>query len=100
MSNLGTFNKQPAEVVPLTIDFGSEMATGETLASAVSRGILQNGVVDNTILQGSPQITGNKATQIVKAGSSGVTYTLEITATTNLGSVYQMEITVPVAEIP
>lgn len=71
-------------------DYSQVLASGETISSAVASVLVMNGIDLNpsAILVGAPSISGNKVSQRISGGNDGVTYRIEMVATTSLGNVY------------
>lgn len=95
MAILGTFIKQPADVVDYDVDFGTEwLPTGDKLASA-SASVTPSGLtLGSTIID----VTETVVKQWVSGGTAGTTYKVEITATTDAGRVKQVEFKVKLKE--
>ncbi len=97
---VGQVSKQPGELFPLTIDFSPELATGETVTSAVvtTRDATTGVDTSSTIKSGSHTVASPKVTQKVTAGATGDRHILTIKATTSAGNVYEGEIELHIRE--
>jgi hypothetical protein len=92
MSNL-TANqrlcKQPAEKRKFSMDFAALLSTSEvitTISSITSEEI--NGDTSDLIISGQ-NINGSKVEMFIESGTSGKTYRVEITVSTNGGQILQ-----------
>lgn len=83
---LGTFTQQPAETLDYDIDFTDRLA-GDTIASATAT-ISPTGP---TMLAPMVISAGAKTKHWISDCTGGVTYKIEVTATTNGGRVIQAE---------
>lgn len=93
-------DKQPDETFPITVEFDTELASGETIASAVVTATnMDTGETSTaTVLSGSVIVSSPDVTQKVTAGAAGSWHRIEFTATTTNGNVYQHEVDVRVSE--
>jgi hypothetical protein len=94
MPILGTFNKQPNEVLDYDISFAEWIPAGDTIVQAVA-------VADDGITLGETLIdpTGLLVKQWVEGGTSGETYKIQITVTTDDGRVKEAEFKIKVKEV-
>jgi hypothetical protein len=96
---LGTYSKQPGEKLDYDIDFSEWLPIGDTIQSnTVSVEIAP----DNTLVVTTPGVissTGKVVKVWVEAGTSGLTYQVNIVATTVGGRVKEVEFKVRVKEI-
>lgn len=83
--------KDPTESVVVEFDFDGEM---ESVTSAVVTATVHSGTDANPsgILYAAPQVSGDKVTQRIQAGVSGVTYTLRCEATAGLDVVVRSDL--------
>ena len=97
---LGQVSKQPGELFPLTVDYTPELATGETVSSAVvtSRNAATGADSSATILSGAVTVASPKVTQKVTAGTSGDRHIITMLATTSTGNKYEGEIELHIRE--
>ena len=90
-------SKDPDETYPVSYGFAAHLATGETISTAtVTATIVSSGASASSILSGSPQISGSTVTQLVTAGTSGVTYKLTFRVTTSDSNIYEVSAKLPV----
>lgn len=94
MALLGSFTKQPREVLDFDISYATVLA-GRT--DTVTGVVLEVTPVGLTL--GPAVITDNIAKGKVSAGTTGVSYTVTAIATTTAGLVYEDEILVLVEEV-
>ena len=78
----------PSEWRVLTFDFSDDLATGETLTTAVTVAVAVIKGVDGTptgILSGSPtfNVENTKILQAVKASTEGNTYAIKVVSSTS-----------------
>lgn len=89
MSMVVTQSKLVGETVSVQFDFTSLLAPGETISGdAVTASVFAG--LDNTpsaILSGSPTVSGATISQKITAGTAGVVYLLNASATTSAGQV-------------
>jgi hypothetical protein len=91
--SLGTYSKQPAEVVPAGswgVDFNPDCRTGETISSAT---ITVSTVTGDTspLTAGAAVIDGTKVTCSITGGSDGNTYKVTILATSSIAGKYEAD---------
>ena len=94
MAILGTFNKQPNERLDFDIDFSEWVPAGDRIVSAMSTGDV--GVTLDPVVINP---TGLVVKQWVSGGTTGVTYKVQITATTQDGRIKEAEFKVKVKEV-
>jgi hypothetical protein len=95
---MDTFNKQPADVIDINIDFSEYLPSGDTIVGATKgfegtddgQLVLGNTVINNTTLV---------VTQWVSAGTSGQTYQVKVTMTSAAGRVKEVDFKVKVKEL-
>src|SRR5688572_33173139 len=95
--------KQPAEIVPFSVDFASILAVGESITGVTFKAYTSAGTdATATLAQGTVAVDGTIYTQMVKAGVGipKTTYLLELEATTNLGQIRQAERKLIVKTVP
>jgi hypothetical protein len=92
--------KQPSESFPVGIDFTNDLATGETISSAVTTALrLSDGEdVSAEILTGVELIATPVVAKRVIAGDPGELYRMQITITTSGLNTYEHEVDIPVEE--
>lgn len=100
---LGTFYKQPVDILDFDIDFSPFFTDGDTLASTGNPAIpspLDVTVSPEGLTLGYTFVIGNgtKIKQWVSGGTDGVRYKISVTATSNAGRVKQVEFVVRVKE--
>lgn len=80
--------KFTTEVKSLSFDFSQVLASGETLSTAVCTVLVIDGIdpTPSGLLSGAASIVGSKIYQQVRNGTTGVTYRLVATVTTNAGN--------------
>lgn len=90
---LGSVAKQPSEILPVTIDFTAELATGETVVSAVvtSRNAATGVDSSATILSGGASVATPRVSQKVTAGTSGDKHIITMLATTSASPINKYE---------
>lgn len=68
-----------------TFDFTSKLSSGETLSTASVAATVYSGTdaSPSALVSGSSTISGQKVTQVITAGTEGVTYKLICTVTTS-----------------
>jgi len=79
-------SKDPTEIVPVLFDFTLQLASGETITTAICNVTVNTGTdaTPNSIKSGVALINGTKVTQWVQAGIAGVNYHILCTITTSL----------------
>lgn len=82
-------DKKAAERVRVGVDFVRLLATGETISTAAVVASVLRGedLAPADLLDGAGSIDGTTIWQELQDGTPGVYYTLEFTATTNIGHV-------------
>lgn len=92
MAIIGTMQKQPGENLDYDIDFSDWIPEGDYIASAVVTPI-------TGIAVGVVTVFDDYFVKVwLSGGTSGTTYKLEVTATTNNGRIKQAEFKVKVRE--
>ena len=68
-------------------DFGSDLATGETLLTPTITATVYSGTdaTPSNLVYGSPTISGTKVTQLLSAGTLGVIYEVLCSVLTSAG---------------
>jgi hypothetical protein len=99
MSVLGTYIKQPAEVSDYDIDYTDWLADGDAVADsvgAVTHTVMPSGLT----LDVDPVVTnsGTRTKHWISGGTHGVTYKVEVTATTTGGRTIQNEFKIKVKD--
>lgn len=95
MALLGTFTKQPREILDCDIDYTAVLAgRTDTIASQTSE-VSPSGALTVTSLTRD----GNKIKAVVSGGTVDTLYKLTILATSSAGLVYEDEITILVEEV-
>jgi hypothetical protein len=81
-----------------TFDYTPVMGSSETINSATCTAVVKEGtdVSPSSILVGSPSINGFKVSQRISGGIDGVTYSIQMTATTSLSNIYTVVGDLPV----
>jgi hypothetical protein len=89
-----------------TFDYTPVMGSGEFILSPTTTptgqptctAVVKEGTDSNpsAILVGSPVVSGFKVAQRISGGIDGVTYSIQMTATTNLGNIYTVVGDLPV----
>lgn len=94
MAILGTFPKQPLERLDYDIDFSEWLSVGDTIVNATV--IAATGITAEAPLIDTTQ----KVVKVwVTGGTSGVTYKVQVTATTSEGRIKEGEIRIKVKEV-
>ena len=90
---VGAVSKQPSEFFPLTINFTPDLATGETVVSAVvtSRNAVTGVDSTATICSGAATVATPRVTQKVTAGTNGDKHIITMLATTSASPVNKYE---------
>lgn len=92
MSQLGSFKKQPVEKLDYDIDYSAWLTDNDGLNSAVA-------TVDPPGLQlPSPTVSSPRLKLWASGGTSGTTYKVSITATTDDGRIKQDELSIKVKD--
>lgn len=95
--------KQPAEVVPFSVDFGFILAPTEAITSSAFKAYTFAGTdATSTLAEGTIAVDGTVYTQMIKGGVGipPTTYLLELEAITNLGQKRQAERKLEVKTVP
>jgi hypothetical protein len=94
MPILGTFSQQPNEVLDYDISFTDWIPDGDTIISA-------NATADTGITLGDTLIdpTGKIVKQWVEGGTSGSTYKIQLSVTTDDGRVKEAEFKIKIKEV-
>lgn len=79
-------------------DYTPVMGSSETISSATCTAVVKEGTdaSPSAILVGSPSISGFKVSQRISGGIDGVTYSIQMTATTSLSNIYTVVGDLPV----
>lgn len=93
MAILGTYQKQPNDVLDYDIDFSRWIADSDLIISVVATADVGITLLTTTIVN-----SGKSVKQWVSGGVSGVTYKIQIRATTSEGRVKEDEFKVKVKE--
>ena len=94
MALLGSFSKQPREILDFDIDYTTVLAgRSDTLASQT----VEVSPAGLTIV--SSTISGNKIKVTISSGTDTISYKVTTLATTTAGLVYEDEVTVLVVEV-
>lgn len=85
--------KLVGETVTETFDFTSRLAASETISTQVVTAVVYTGTdaSPSSIISGSASASGQKVTQKITAGTSGVVYLLTCTITTSAGQTLLLE---------
>lgn len=78
--------KDPQEVVVLTFDFSAEAAAVSSPVVTVAHDSGEPDAASASVPDGSPQVSGGKVLQRVKAGVDGANYVLRCTASDGNGN--------------
>jgi len=96
---LGTYSKQPAEKLDYDIDFSEWLPIGDTIQSNVVDVEIEPDANLTVISPGIISANGKVVKVWVEDGTSGLTYQVNIIATTVGGRVKEVEFKVRVKEI-
>lgn len=98
MSRVELEPKNAAEIATETFDFTSRCAASETLSTATVATAVYSGATGATALtlHGAATISGQKVTQRVGGGDSGVVYLLTCTVTTSTGQTLALSAYLPI----
>jgi hypothetical protein len=97
MALLGSFTKQPREVLDCDIDYSAVLAgRTDTIASQVAE-VSPSGA--GALSAATPTRSGNVVKVVVSGGLTNTPYKLTILATTTAGLVYEDEVTILVEEV-
>ncbi len=90
--------KLTGETLPARVNFLSQLAVGETVSSVVCTASVLSGTdaSPSSIISGSGTLSANVFTQILTAGTAGVTYLLTFTATTSASNIIVINATLVV----
>ncbi len=94
MALLGSFTKQPREVLDFDIDYSTVLAGRSDTITGVVLEVAPSGLTLTT-----PTITGNISKAKVSSGTASVMYKVTALATSSAGLVYEDEINVLVEEV-
>lgn len=85
--------KRPTELGPVTFDFSSSLASGETISTQVVAATVYSGTDSNpsAILSGAATVSGKVVSQKLTTSVSGVLYQLVCTITTSAGNTYTQQ---------
>lgn len=86
------FKKYAIEEYSIDLDWTGELPTGKTLSSVAASATRNDTGADATATilgSTSPSVNGEKATVRVKAGTSGIEYTIKLLSTLNDASVFE-----------
>lgn len=100
-ASLGTYGKQPTEVVPAGrwgIDFDPDCGTSETISTATVAVSTVAGDA-SPLVAGSAAINGTKVSAQITGGSDGNKYTVTITAVSSASATYVGDFTVEVVDV-
>lgn len=92
--NLGTFNKQPVEVLDYDIDYSEWLTAGDNVQSIAAPLVEPAGLVVDSTFVNDPVVK-----IWLSGGISGTTYKITVTMTTADGRVKQDEFRVKVKDI-
>lgn len=82
--------KRSGEVMSLEFDFTSQLATGETISTAViDASVYTGGEVVPSLVAATPTISGSVVTSLVSGGLLGTIYGVTCQITTSLGQTLQ-----------
>ncbi len=94
MSLIGSFTKQPREILDFDIDYTTALiGRSDTIANKVVE-VLPVGL---TIV--SSEISGNKIKVVFSQGTTSVVYKITVLATTSSGLVFEDEVSILVEEV-
>lgn len=94
MALLGSFTKQPREVLDFDISYATVLAGRSDTITGVTVEVTPSGLT-----LGTPTITGSVAKVKVSGGTTGVTYKVTALATSSATLVYEDELNVIVEEV-
>lgn len=95
MTIVGTYYKQPVEVLDYDVDFSIWMPSGDVIDLATATVSPSGGLEIDSVTAVVPD---NYVKVWVSGGTSGVTYKVECTVTTDDGRVKQAEINIAVKD--
>lgn len=94
MALLGSFTKQPREILDFDIDYSVVLAGRSDTITGVTLEVAPAGLTAST-----PVITGNTMKSKVSLGTDATSYKITALATSSAGLVYEDEVTVLVEEV-
>lgn len=94
MALLGSFTKQPREVLDCDFDYAAVLAGRTDTITNKTAEVAPSGAL--TVNAGT--IFGNKIKYVVTGGNNGITYKLTVLATSTAGLIYEDEINILVEE--
>ena len=94
MAILGTFNKQPREVLDFDIDYAPVLLGRTDTISSQTSEVAPAGL---TIV--STSRNGNKIKVVVSGGTTSVLYKVTVLATSTAGLIYEDEVNILVGEV-
>lgn len=94
MALIGSFIKQPREVLDFDIDYSAVLAGRTDTITGVTLEVAPSGLT-----LGSAVVTGNIMKAKVSAGSTTVNYKVTALATSSAGLIYEDEVNVLVEEV-
>ena len=89
---INIFRKQPAEIIPVSVDFENVLETEEIISSLSAIAYDSAGLVVTSTIINATSIVSPKCYVTVKSGISGAKYKITFIATTNLGNVYEEDV--------
>lgn len=90
---MDSFSKAAAERFPITMDFASDMESGDTISTQSVTAIKTSDNTDATAtVIATPSISGSKIIVVVQAGTAGQTYVITFRATTAAGYIYDASV--------
>jgi hypothetical protein len=92
-------DKQPSEILPVTVSFENLLPSGETLQNTSTVTAYVEGVSTPSFLSGSPDISSPYITQDVTGGTDGVDYKLTFIGFTDGGYRFEYDVVVQVRSI-
>ncbi len=96
---IGSFTKQPSEVVTIGVDWTDRLGEGEVLSAVTADATdLASGAATPEVLQ-AYGLSGNTSYATVRDGTSGRTYKITLRVTTSTGQVYEADISMHVEEL-
>ncbi len=96
-----SLEKQPAEKLTIGVDFANDLASGETISSAVVSAIdLSDGSDASAIvLTGLSGISTSVVSHTAKAGTDGKRYKITFRATTDAPHIFEADVIMTVREL-
>jgi hypothetical protein len=99
---IATVEKQPAEIIPVGVDFRKNLSVGEALTMGSCSSVVYNeggeDVSDDLIVENSLSISGTVLSVKVTGGLSGVRYKLSIRGGTTLGNLYEGDLLLKIVD--